>query len=118
MKIKQGDIFWIDFGEPQGSAPGYRDPCIVIQNNVFNESRIASVVVCALTSNLKRVHAPGNVIIRKGEGNLTKDSVVNISQIATVDKTDLVEKIGSLSILKIADIIDGVKLLIEPREVF
>lgn len=118
MNLKQGDIFWIDFGEPKGSAPGYRHPCVVIQNNVFNESKIASVVVCALTSNLKRIKAPGNVLIRKGEGNLTKDSVVNISQIATVDKADLVEKIGSLSKLKIADIIDGVKLLIEPREVF
>jgi len=85
---------------------------------VFNESKIASVVVCALTSNLKRVKAPGNVLVKKGEGNLTKDSVVNISQIATVDKTDLVEKIGSLSTLKIAVIIEGVKLLIEPREVF
>jgi mRNA interferase MazF len=118
LNIKQGDIFWIDFGAPKGSAPGYRHPCVVIQNNVFNESKIASVVVCALTSNLKRIKAPGNVLIRRGEGNLTKDSVVNISQIATVDKTDLVEKIGSLSALKIADIIDGVKLLIEPREVF
>lgn len=85
---------------------------------MFNESKIASVVVCALTSNLKRVKAPGNVLVKKGEGNLTKDSVVNISQIATVDKTDLVEKIGSLSTLKIAVIIEGVKLLIEPREVF
>jgi mRNA interferase MazF len=118
LDIKQGDIFWIDFGEPKGSVPGYRHPCVVIQNNVFNESKIASVVVCALTSNLKRLKAPGNVLIGKGEGNLNKDSVVNISQIATVDKTDLVEKIGSLSKLKIADIIDGVKLLIEPREVF
>ena len=118
MNIKQGDIFRIDFGEPQGSAPGYRHPCVVIQNNVFNESNIASVVVCALTSNLKRLKAPGNVLIRKGEGNLTKDSVINISQIATVDKTDLVEKIGSLSTSKVAAIIDGIKLLIEPREVF
>jgi len=118
LNIKQGDIFWIHFGEPKGLAPDYRHPCVVIQNNVFNQSKIASVVVCALTSNLKRVKAPGNVLIRKGEGNLTKDSVVNISQITTVDKTDLVEKIGSLSKLKIADIIDGVKLLIEPREVF
>jgi len=118
LDIKQGDIFWIDFGKPKGSVPGSIHPCVVIQNNVFNESKIASVVVCALTSNLKRLKAPGNVLIGKGEGNLTKDSVVNISQIATVDKTDLVEKIGSLSKLKIADIIDGVKLLIEPREVF
>jgi mRNA interferase MazF len=117
VDIKQGDIFWIDFGEPGGSAPGYRHPCVVIQNNVFNKSKIASVVVCALTSNLKRMKAPGNVLLRKGEGNLTKDSVVNISQIVTVDKADLVERIGSLSRTKIADIIEGVKLLIEPREV-
>jgi mRNA interferase MazF len=118
LDIRQGDIFWVDFGEPKGSAPGYRHPCVVIQNNVFNESKIASVVVCALTSNLKRVRAPGNVLIKKGEGNLTKDSVVNISQIATVDKIDLVKKIGSLSPSKITDIVEGVKLLIEPREVF
>jgi mRNA interferase MazF len=118
LNIKQGDIFWIDFGEPKGSAPGYRHPCVVIQNNLFNESKIASVVVCALTSNLKRAKAPGNVLISKGGGNLTKDSVVNISQIVTVDKTDLVEKIGSLSALKVAGIINGVTLLIEPREIF
>jgi mRNA interferase MazF len=118
LDIRQGDIFWVDFDEPKGSAPGYRHPCVVIQNNVFNGSKIASVVVCALTSNLKRVRAPGNVLIKKGEGNLTKDSVVNISQIATVDKIDLVKKIGSLSSSKITDIIEGVKLLIEPREVF
>ena len=117
MDVKQGDMFWIDFGGPKGSAPGYGHPCVVIQNNVFNESKIASVVVCALTSNLKRLKAPGNVLLKKGEGNLTKDSVVNISQIVTVGKTDLVEKIGSLSKVKIADIIEGVKLLIEPREV-
>lgn len=118
MNIKQGDIFWIDFGEPKGSSPGYRHPCVVIQNNLFNESKIASVVACALTSNLKIAKAPGNVLIRKGEGNLTKDSVVNISQIVTVDKTDLIEKIGSLSALKITDIVNGVKLLIAPREIF
>ena len=91
---------------------------MVIQNNLFNESKITSVVLCALTSNLKRAKAPGNVLIRKGEGNLTKDSVVNISQIVTADKADLVEKIGTLSTVRISDIINGVKLLIEPREIF
>ena len=116
MTIKQGDIFWVDLGVPKGSGPGYRHPHVVIQNNVFNESKINTVVVCALTSNLRRAKAPGNVLVRKGEGNLKKNSVVNISQIITVDKIDLIEKIGSLSPSRLKEIIDGVKLLIEPHE--
>ena len=75
------------------------------------------MVVCAITSNLKRVTAPGNVLLRKGEGGLKKDSVVNISQVITVDKTDLIEKIGTLSQSRIKQIVEGLKLLIEPREV-
>jgi mRNA interferase MazF len=116
LTIKQGDLFWVDLGVPKGSGPGYRHPHVVIQNNVFNESKIDTVVVCALTSNLKRAKAPGNVLIQKGEGNLKKDSVVNISQIITVDKSDLIERIGSLSPSRVKEIIEGVQLLIEPRE--
>jgi mRNA interferase MazF len=116
MDIKQGDLYWVDLGIPEGSAPGYKHPHVVIQNNVFNASKINTVVVCALTSNLKRAKAPGNVLLKKGEGNLKKDSVVNISQIITVDKIDLVEKIGALSPLRVKQIIEGVNLLIEPRE--
>lgn len=115
--ISQGDIFWIDFGIPSGSAPGYRHPHVVVQNNLFNQSRINTVVVCAITSNLQRAKAPGNVLLRKGEGNLPKDSVVNISQIVTVDKTDLVEKIGSLPTKRISQIIEGIRLLTEPKDV-
>jgi len=115
--IRQGDIFWVDLGIPKGSAPGYRHPHVVIQNNVFNASKINTVVVCALTSNLKRAKAPGNVLLKKGEGNLKKDSVVNISQIITIDKSDLVEKIGSLSPSRIKEVIEDVKLLLGPREV-
>ena len=117
MNIKQGDIFWIDLGIPGGSEPGYRHPHVVIQNNLFNQSKINTVVVCALTSNLRRGKAPGNVLLKKGEGNLKKDSVVNISQIVTINKSDLVEKIGSLSPTRIRQIIEGVILLIEPREI-
>jgi mRNA interferase MazF len=116
LTIKQGDIFWVDLGIPKGSGPGYRHPHVVIQNNVFNASKINTVVVCALTSNLKRAKAPGNVLLKKGEGNLKKDSVANISQIITADKSDLVERIGSLSSSRVKEIIEGVKLLIEPRE--
>lgn len=116
MTIKQGDIYWINLVAPKGSEPGYRHPHVVIQNNIFNFSRINTIVVCALTSNLKRTAAPGNVLLKKGEGNLPKDSVVNISQVITVNKSDLTEKIGSLSPSKLKEIIEGVKLLIEPRE--
>jgi len=117
MNIRQGDIFWVDLGSPQGSEPAYRHPYVVIQNNVFNQSKINTTVVCALTSNLKRARAPGNVFLQKGEGNIKKDSVVNISQIITVDKSDLVEKIGSISPSRITEIVEGARLLIEPREI-
>lgn len=114
--IRQGDIYWIDLDDPKGSGPGYRHPHVVVQNNVFNSSRIGTVVVCALTSNVKRADAPGNVLLKKGEANLKKDSVVNISQLVTVDKDDLLEKIGALSSARVREIITGIRLLIEPRE--
>lgn len=117
MNIRQGDIFWADLGSPRGSEPGYRHPYVVIQNNVFNQSKINTTVVCALTSNLKRARAPGNVFLQRGEGNIKKDSVVNISQIITVNKSDLLEKIGSISPSRITEIIEGVRFLIEPREI-
>jgi mRNA interferase MazF len=117
MVIDQGDIFWVDLGEPSGSGPGYRHPHVVIQNNVFNRSRINTVVVCVLTSNLKRAEAPGNVLLEKGEANLPQQSVVNVSQIYTVDKRDLVEKIGRLSRPRVRQVLAGVMLVIEPREI-
>lgn len=117
MVIQQGEIYWVDLGTPSGSEPGYPHPHIVIQNNVFNASKINTVVVCALTSNIKRAEAPGNVLLNKGEANLSKKSVVNISQIYTVNKTDLVEKIGKVSGKRLNEILQGIQLLTEPREV-
>lgn len=114
MKIMQGDIYWVVLGVPKGSEPGYRHPHVVIQNNVFNASRINTVVVCAITTNLSLSMAPGNVSLLKGEANLTKKSVVNISQIVTINKSDLKDKIGSLSSTKTKEIIEGIKLLVEP----
>jgi mRNA interferase MazF len=101
-------------GSPKGSEPGYRHPHVVIQNDVFNASSSDTVVVCALTTNLKRAQAPGNVTLNKGEANLAKKSVVNISQVVTVNKSDLKDKIGSLSPKRTTEIIDGIKLLVEP----
>jgi len=114
--VKQGDVFWIDLGDPSGSAPGYSHPHVVVQNNVFNRSRINTVVVCALTSNLKRSYAPGNVLLRAREAKLPKASVVNVSQIFTVDKADLRDKIGTLSARRVRQILDGMSLVLEPRE--
>jgi mRNA interferase MazF len=116
MVINQGDIFWIDLGDPSGSEPAYRHPHMVIQNNLFNSSRINTVVVCALTSNLKRADAPGNVLLALREANLPKRSVVNVSQIFTVDKTQLSEKIGTLSARRVREVLNGIRLLTEPRE--
>ena len=117
MEINQGDLFWVDLGVPRESEPGYRHPHVVIQNNLFNQSRINTVVLCALTSNLKRAKAPGNVLLLKGEGNLKKESVVNISQVITVNKSDLVERIGTLPTGRIREILEGIRLLTELREV-
>jgi len=117
MVINQGDIYWIELGEPSGSEPGYSHPHVVLQNNVFNRSRIHTVVVCALTSNLKRGDVPGNVLLEPGEANLPKPSVVVVSQIFTVDKTQLGEYIGTLSTRRVRQILDGIRLLTEPREV-
>lgn len=116
MVINQGDIYWIDLDEPEGSEPGYKHPHVIVQNNIFNRSRIKTVLVCPLTSNIKRANAPGNVLLEKKESNLPKDSVVNVSQVFTVDKTQLEEYVGTLSTKRITEILNGIKLVLEPRE--
>lgn len=117
MVIKQGDVFWIDFPKAKGSESAYRHPHVVVQNNIFNSSSIHTVVLCALTSNCKRASSPGNVALRKGEANLPKRSVVNITQIVTLNKFELKDKIGTLSKKRINEIREGIKLLIEPKEI-
>lgn len=114
--INQGDIYWVDLGDLAGSEPGYLHPHVVIQNNIFNASNISTVIVCSLTSNLKRAIVPGNVLLELGEANLSKQSVVVVSQIQIVNKAQLVDYIGSISRQRIRQILDGVRLLTEPRE--
>lgn len=109
--IRQGEVYWLDFGPPRGSAPAERHPCVVVQDDVFNASRISTTVVCLITSNLDRGRAPGNVTLRKGQGGLPRASVVNISQIFTVDKTELEEQIGVLPTGSVRSIQSGLKLL-------
>ncbi|MEP6490664.1 type II toxin-antitoxin system PemK/MazF family toxin [Microcoleus vaginatus GB2-A3] len=116
MVINQGDIFWVELDEPSGSEPGYLHPHVIIQNNLFNRSRINTVVVCVLTSNLRRANSPGNVLLEAGEADLPEQSVVNVSQILTINKSQLGEKIGTLSAEPVGQILDGIRLVVEPRE--
>jgi mRNA interferase MazF len=111
MVVNQGDIYWIPLEEPSGLELGYTHPHVVIQDNIFNHSRINTVVVCALTTNLKRAKAPGNVLLEAGEANLPKQSVVVVSQVSTVDKTQLGEYIGSLNEQRINQILAGMQFL-------
>jgi mRNA interferase MazF len=112
-EIRQGQVYWLDFGPASRSAPAARRPCVVVQNDVFNRSGIATSVVCLITSNLSRANAPGNVLLKKGEANLAKASVVNVSQILTVDKAELVQCIGMLSGTAAGAVRGGLNLLFD-----
>ncbi len=114
--IRQGDVYWVDLGAPSGSGPGLLHPHVVVQNDLFNRSRLPTVVVCALTSNLDRAAAPGNVLLDEGEAGLPKPSVVNVTQLFTVDRFDLADKIGSLSPTRTREVLAGLDLLLEPRD--
>jgi mRNA interferase MazF len=107
--INRGDLFWIEPDESRGSVPGYSHPHVVVQDDVFNHSRISTVVVCALTSNLNRANEPGNVRLEVGEGNLPKQSVVVVSQVSSVEKARLGERIGALSDARVEQILAGMR---------
>jgi len=116
-RVAQGEVFWVDIGGADGSSPGYPRPCVVVQNNLFNESRIRTVVTCALTTNLRRARDPGNVLLAPGEADLLEQSVVNVSQIPTVDRHRLGNRIGTLAGERLREVLDGISLLLEPRDV-
>src|SRR4028119_751121 len=96
-RINRGDLFWIGFDESPGPVPGHPHPHVVVQDDVFNHSRIATVVVCALTSNLRRAQEPGNLLLGAGEGDLPKRSVVVVSQVSSVEKARLGGRLGAAS---------------------
>ncbi len=109
--IHRGDIYWIAPDDTHGPAPSYSHPHVVVQDDVFNHSRIATVVVCALTTNLARATEPGNVLLDPGEGDLPKQSVVVVSQISSVDKTRLGARLGALSDARVDQVIAGLRFL-------
>ena len=114
--IRQGDIYWYDFGTPRQSEPGYRRPVVVIQNDIANRSAIQTTIICALTTNLRLARAPGNALLDTGEANLPQRSVVNVSQILTINKGELIDDayIGALSQLRISEIVAGVIVFLRP----
>ena len=97
MVIRKGSVYWVDFSPGKGSEPMGRRPGLVVQNDLLNNSNLNTVIVVAITSTLKFGELPGNVVLRKGEANLPKKSVINVTQLKTVDKHSLTEKIGSLT---------------------
>lgn len=110
--MQRGDIWWATLRPPTGSEPGYRRPVLIIQSDDFNKSRIHTVVVAMLTSNLRLTDAPGNVFLSKRSTKLSKDSVANVSQVVTLDKSFLTKQISRLSTGKMKHVDDGLRLVL------
>lgn len=111
--VSRGDIYWIAADETRGSVPGVAHPHVVVQEDVFNHSRIGTVVVCALSSNLRKATEPGNVLLELGEGGLERQSVVVSSQVSTVYKSRLGAYIGSLSRTRVDQVVSGLRFVQE-----
>lgn len=111
MVIRNGSIYWIDFSPGKGSEPRGRRPGLVIQNDALNDSNLNTVIVMAITTTLKYGELPGNVTLKKGEANMPKACVINATQVKSVDKVSIKEKIGTLSREKMAEVINGMKLI-------
>lgn len=111
--MQRGEIWWASLPDPVGSMPGYRQPVLVIQSNAFNASAIKTVAILSITSNLLLANAPGNVLITPQQSGLPRDSVINVSQILTVDKTALTERVGALSARQIEQVEAGLRLVLD-----
>ena len=108
----RGEIWWADLGIPFGSEPGFKRPVIIIQDDAFNRSKIQTIIVASITTNLDLADAPGNVYLEKEDSGLPKDGVINISQISTIDKRRLTEKVCVLSLSTMTEITYGIKLIL------
>jgi len=112
MVIAQGEVWWADLGKPTGSEPGYRRPIVVVQGDSFNRSKISTVVCVPLTSNLRWADAPGNVLLDARATGLPKDSVANVSQVVTLDKSALKERTGVLPSAKLDLVLLGIDIVL------
>jgi mRNA interferase MazF len=113
LVIQRGEIWWADLDDPAGSAPAYRRPVVVVQAESFNRSRIETIVAVALSSNLRLVAAPGNVLLERKVSMLAKDSVANVSQLVTLDRTYLTERVAKLPTRTMAAIDAGLRLVLD-----
>ena len=109
--MRRGEVWWADLPRPAGSEPGFRRPVLIVQADEFNRSRIGTVIAAAITSNLSLAAAPGNVTLTKRSVGLDRESVVNISQVITLDKTYLTERVGRLPERKLREVEDGLRLV-------
>jgi mRNA interferase MazF len=112
MVISQGDVWWADLAEPRGCEPGFRRPVVVVQSDSFNRSRISTVVCIPLTSNLRLADAPGNVLLETEDTGLPRDSVANVSQPVTLDRSALTDQVGSLPSAKLDVVLFGIDVVL------
>ena len=110
--IAQGEVWWADLGDPVGSTPAFRRPVVVVQSEAFTRSRIATVVCVSLTSAMKWADAPGNIALKARSTGLDRDSVANVSQIVTLDRTQLDERVGKVAQRELDRIINGIGLVL------
>jgi mRNA interferase MazF len=108
-EVHRGEIYWVAPDETRGSVPGFPHPYLVVQDDVFNRSRIGTVVMCALTSNLQRATEPGNVLLEAGEGGLEKQSVIVVSQLSCLYKSHLGARIGELAQERVEQALAGLR---------
>ena len=108
--MRRGEIWWASLAEPRGSEPGYRRPVVIVQANPFNRSRMQTLIVAVVTTNLRLAAMPGNVQLRKGEGGLARPSVIMVTQLLTVDKSYLNERLGALSARRLTALDAGLRL--------
>jgi mRNA interferase MazF len=111
--MQRGEIWWAALPDPIGASPGFRRPVLIVQASAFTQSQIATVIVATITSNLRLASAPGNVLLPAAESGLAKDSVVNVSQIVTIDKGLLDERVGRLSAQLARRVDAGLRLALE-----
>lgn len=113
MVIQRGEIWWADLEAPRGSGPGFRRPVVVVQSDAFNRSRIGTIVVVAITSNLRLLDAPGNVLLAARTAGLPRDSVANVSQVVTVDREVLTERVSQLDAATMVAIGRGMRVVLD-----
>lgn len=110
--MNRGEVWWASLPAPTGSGPGFRRPVVIVQANPFNASRIATVIVAVITSNLALADAPGNFRIGRGESGLNKPYVINVSQLYTLDRELLTQRVRSLPAEAVRAMDEGLKLVL------